>query len=161
MIEAEVATFIEGAVMTILASRDAAMVAAIGRGVGTRRIDAATFETLVSRAQWPHLLANLQPAAPLAVTFVRAEDYRCYQIKAEVTGLAEAGEEDRARALSYIAAMSARLGALEVPPRPITAWLTDRDLLRIAYRPLALYAQTPGPQAGQRLAGRTQGGGVA
>ncbi|GAB4071400.1 hypothetical protein KHC28_03560 [Ancylobacter sonchi] len=161
MIEAEVATFIEGAVMTILASRDAAMVAAIGRGVGTRRLDAGAFETLVSRAQWPLLLANLETAAPLAITFVRAEDYRCYQIKAEVEALAEAGEEDRARALSYIAAMSARLGALGVPPRPISAWLTERDLVRVAYRPLSLYTQTPGPQAGSRLTGASSAGDAA
>ncbi|MCS0504117.1 hypothetical protein [Ancylobacter mangrovi] len=151
MIDEQIAGFIEGAVMTILASRDARMRAAIGRAVGTRRAGPSLFETLVSRVQWPELTGNLVPGAPLALTFAGLEDYRCYQVKSVVLEVGAADEDDRRRAASYVAEMTRRLAGVGVAARPAGAWLCEIDLQRVRYRPLAVYDQTPGIHAGRRL----------
>lgn len=151
MIGEELLTFLEGPVMTILASRDAAMRPAIGRAVGTRRREGGMLDTMVSRAQWPQLLVNLTEGAPVALTFVRPHDYRSYQLKGFCAGLAPVDEGELAWARAYIAATSKALTALGVTPRQISCWATDIDLMRLRWRPRDLFVQTPGPQAGARV----------
>lgn len=154
MIDDDIAGFIEGSVMTILASRDEAMRAEIARAVGTRRLSGNDlFDSFVSRAQWPDFAQNLAADAPLALTFVRPIDYRAYQIKAQVAGAAPVCEEEATFVRGYIRDMGTDLAALGVSARQRAAWFCDRELLRIRYRPLAIFRQTPGPAAGTALAG--------
>jgi len=152
MIDAQIARFIEGDVMTIAASRDAAMRAEIARVVGTRHCGAGRWESFVSAAQWPGLVADLGPGAPLALTFVRPADYLAYQIKAETEEVAPAGPDDLACARGYIDRMTNALAALGVGERQIAAWLCGMDVVRIRWRPGAVFLQTPGPAAGSALA---------
>lgn len=154
MIDDDITGFIEGAVMTILASRDEAMRAEIARAVGTRRVGGTDlFESFVSRAQWPDFAENLAAGAPLALTFVRPADYLAYQIKAQVTGMEPAGDDETAFARGYIRDTGSVLAAFGISARQRAAWLCDRDLLRIRYQALAIFRQTPGPAAGTALAG--------
>lgn len=150
MIDDVLGDFVQGAVMTVIAVDTGAGVT-IARGVGTRRAGEAGLVSLVSRLQWPHLAEHLKAGAPIAITFVAPEDYRCFQLKGEVQEVGPAGEDDCRLASSYIARMSNRLDRLGVPPRPVAAWLCDRDLLRLRYEVRLVYAQTPGPQAGRPL----------
>ncbi|MCF4167047.1 hypothetical protein L2U69_15445 [Zavarzinia compransoris] len=152
MVDTAIASFVEGAVMTILASRDGTFQPAIGRGVGTRcSTDRSLFDTMVSRAQWPRLLANLGPGAPLAVTFVKPDDYRTYQVKGIVEALVPADAADRDVTHAYHGRIRPVLAALGVTAGQISFWLTDADLHRLRYRPTDVYVQTPGPRAGTRL----------
>ncbi|PWR24780.1 hypothetical protein [Zavarzinia aquatilis] len=152
MIDNAIAEFVEGAVMTILASRDQGFHPAIGRGVGTRRAaDGHLLDTMVSRAQWPDLIANLAPGAPLAVTFVAPDDYRTFQIKGVIEAVTPASDGDRAFTHAYHRDIHRVLTALGVTEGQIGFWLTDADLWCLRYRPTDVFVQTPGPRAGTRL----------
>lgn len=152
MIDSAIAEFVEGAVMTILASRDPGFRPAIGRGVGTRRAAGGhLLDTMVSRAQWPDLLDNLSPGDPLAVTFVAPDDYRTFQIKGILEAITPASDEDRAFTEAYHRDIHRLLTALGVTAGQIGFWLTDVDLYRLRYRPTDVFVQTPGPRAGTRL----------
>lgn len=155
MIDDEIASFIEGEVMTIAAARDSSMRATIARFVGTRRhAGSGLLDGFVSRAQWPGQPASLTAGDPLAVTFCRPRDYLTYQLKGQVAETAPASDEEAAFARGYIARMSAALLRLGVPARQCAAWFCGADLMRIRYEPVAIFLQTPGPAAGTPLGGR-------
>ncbi|QIB33195.1 hypothetical protein [Ancylobacter pratisalsi] len=154
IIDDDIAGFIEGEVMTVLAGRDAGMAATIGRGVGTARVGPDAFETLFSRAQWPQLAHDLHSGAPLAITFAAPSDYRCYQIKAVVLEAGPADAEGQHRAARYMADMAARLAGFGVPARPIAVWLCAHDLWRVRYRVREIFTQTPGANAGRKVSER-------
>lgn len=152
MIDSAIAEFVEGAVMTVLASRDEGHHPAIGRGVGTRRVEGGhLLDTMVSRAQWPRLIGNLSPGDPLAATFVAPDDYRTYQVKGVVETITPATDDDHALALAYHRQIHRLLTSLGVTAGQIGFWLTDRDLYRLRYLPTDVFVQTPGPRAGSRL----------
>ncbi|MFZ2870500.1 hypothetical protein [Zavarzinia sp.] len=152
MIDSAIADFVEGAVMTVLASRNESHHPAIGRGVGTRGAEGGRLlDTMVSRAQWPRLIGNLSPGDPLAATFVAPDDYRTYQVKGVVEMIAPATDDDRAVALAYHRQIHRLLTSLGVTEGQIRFWLTDSDLYRLRYRPTDVFVQTPGPRAGSRL----------
>ncbi|PWR18853.1 hypothetical protein DKG75_17925 [Zavarzinia compransoris] len=146
------AAFIEGPVMTVLAARDDALRPSIGRGIGTRCLAGGTLaDTLVPRALWPAVTANLHPGWPLALTFVDAASYQSFQVKAQIEALAPADAADLDLARRYRALVMAKLTALGVTNEQMAWWLSERDLMRVRYRPLDLYRQTPGPGAGSRI----------
>lgn len=152
MIDSAIAEFVEGAVMTILASRDTGCRPAIGRGVGTRRAAGGQLlDTMVSRAQWPELIGNLSPGDPLAVTFVAPDDYRTFQIKGILESVTPASDDELAFTHEYHRDIHRVLTALGVTEGQIGFWLTDADLYRLRYRPTDVFVQTPGPRAGTRL----------
>ncbi len=153
MIDDSIAGFAEGPVMTILASRDGALLPAIGRGLGNRRAPGGLMDTMVSAAQWPRLVANLTPGAPVAVTVVKPDDYRTYQLKGTVAALdpAEAADHDWSQA--YRRQVGAVLAGLGVTPGQISFWMGDADLMRLRFRPADVFVQTPGPRAGSLLEG--------
>jgi len=154
LVDSAIADFVEGAVMTILASRDERHHPAIGRGLGTRRVgDGRCFDTMVSRAQWPRLVDNLHEGAPLAVTFVKPDDYRTYQVKGVIEAVTPADEDDRALTRAYHGRIFPVLSDLGVTRGQISFWLTDIGLQRLRYRPTDVFLQTPGPRAGARLEG--------
>lgn len=152
MIDSSIAAFLESAVMTILASRDGDFRPAIGRGVGTRcPAGGQVLETMVSRAQWPRLVDNLAPGAPIAATFVKVDDYQTYQVKGIVEEIALASEADQALTRVFHRDVRRALSALGVTEGQIAFWLTDIELHRLRYRVSDLFVQTPGPRAGMRL----------
>ncbi|MFN3441172.1 MAG: hypothetical protein ACK4Z3_02090, partial [Rhizobium rosettiformans] len=65
MLESEVAQFIEGQVMILVATRDDTHRPMIGRGSGARH-DRGTglVHVLVSRSQWPRAAAEARPGRP-------------------------------------------------------------------------------------------------
>lgn len=152
MIEAGVASFIEGRVMILVATRNAAHRPMIGRGTGARfDAESGRIALLVSASQWPDAVAHALPGQPISATFVVPDSYRAYQIKGPVVDQRPANAIEQARGTAYVAAMLETLNALGVTRLQLSSTLSDRDLVRISFLPRDLFVQTPGPQAGQRL----------
>ncbi|MCJ8519429.1 hypothetical protein ABID21_002350 [Pseudorhizobium tarimense] len=144
----EITDFIQGEVMIILGTCSRGKLPDIGRGVGCRVLAAGdTVEVLVSAWQWPGTVANLRDTGEVAVTFVRAADYRAYQIKGRAT-LVDCTPEHHGLCDRYIAAATAALADQGVPTAMTEMWLMPRDLVvaHIGIRSLSI--KTPGADAG-------------
>ncbi|WP_137863208.1 MULTISPECIES: hypothetical protein [unclassified Sphingomonas] len=153
MIGTDIAAFLEGPTMILLSTRDDAHRAFIARGSGIR-LDRRNghIHVLLCQGQWPDVGKHAVAGAPMAVTVVRPSDYRAFQIKGAIKSVALASEEERQRATAYVARMLEVMGELGVTKAQLAHTLTDKDLVRISFLPTDLFAQTPGPGAGQRLA---------
>lgn len=125
----------------------------LGRATGARRTDCGEVDLFVSRAPWGAIVDDLAPGARFAVTFSRPADYRTMQLKGVLTALAPATAADAAAAAAYVAAMGRALLDLGVLQSQADQWLTCDDLVTLRLRPGSIFAQTPGLDAGMRLAG--------
>ncbi|PSJ63130.1 hypothetical protein [Pseudaminobacter soli (ex Li et al. 2025)] len=152
MISADVAAFVESPVMILVSTRDSAHRAFIARGSGIR-FDRrhGHLDVLLCRGQWSDVAGNAVRGAPIAVTVVRPSDYRAFQVKGVIQEVASPSEEEQQRATAYVARMLEIMAELGVTKVQLSHTLTDKDLVRISFQPTDLFAQTPGPDAGQRV----------
>lgn len=152
MLAAEVARFIEGQVMILVATRDETHRPMIGRGSGARH-DRGTglVHVLVSQSQWPLAVAEARPEGQVSTTFVQADNYRAFQIKGVIAEVrpADAAAADWGR--DYVREQLALMARLGVTRLQLSSTLSDRDLVEIVFRPTDVFDQTPGPGAGRRL----------
>ena len=151
MIDAELASFMESAVMIIVGTCDDALRPRIGRAAGAI-VDRATgrVDLIVSDWQWPETIANVRRNGRLAVTFARPSDYVSYQVKGCATVI-PASAAHRACAARYVEAMTATLVGNGLDARVTTPWLVDREPAALRLTAEMIFVQTPGDQAGQRL----------
>lgn len=152
MIDTDIAVLLEGPVMILLSTRDSGHRAGIARGSGVR-FDRRNgqIHVLLCRSQWPDVADNAATGAPIAVTIARPNDYRACQIKGVIKSVAPASREEQQRATAYVTRMLEVMGELGVTRLQLSHTLTDQDLIQISFLPTDLFAQTPGPGAGQRL----------
>jgi hypothetical protein len=151
VIDAELASFMESAVMIIVGTCDNALRPQIGRAVGAI-VDRATggVDLIVSGWQWPETIANVRRNGRLAVTFARPSDYVSYQVKGRATVITAAAS-DRACAARYVRAMTAILVGNGLDVRVTAPWLVDREPVALRLVAEMIFVQTPGDRAGQRL----------
>ena len=151
MMDADLANFMESAVMIIVGTCDDALRPQIGRAAGAIA-DRATggVDLIVSNWQWPETIANVRRNGRLAVTFARPSDYVSYQVKGRAS-VVPASAAHRADAARYCEAMTATLVGNGLDARVTIPWLVDREptVLRLAVE--MIFVQTPGDKAGQRL----------
>ncbi|MFD2265205.1 hypothetical protein ACFSM5_20045 [Lacibacterium aquatile] len=154
MFDKEIAALMESAVMMIIATRNDAQRAAIGRAVGARLIDGGAFvDIYISGTQWSEAVSNCAPGVPVAFTFCRPTDYRTFQVKGAVVDVAVPDSADIATAGRYITGMGTVMLGLGVTQQQFHHWCTAEGLVRIRLKPHAIFQQTPGPGAGQQIAG--------
>lgn len=149
MIDRELTQFIEGPVMLIIGSVDAAGRTAIGRASGARVLDGGIVQLLVSHWQWPGTIANLLANPRIALTATSPATYASFQLKGQAT-LQPAEESAVALADGYIDATYRLMTSLGVPTTTDAAWFSNRALWEVRLAVTEVYIQTPGPQAGQR-----------
>lgn len=147
-IPAAIACFIEGPVLTTLATRDVENRPMIARGSGGRIPTAPhRVEIAISAWLWPETIANLRDNGALATTFVDPESYRAFQLKGRAT-LRAADADDCSRAGAYVVQVGQRLADLGVERSAIGFWLTARDIVIATLEVDRIFEQTPGPRAG-------------
>ena len=152
VIAGDVARFLEGHVMILVATRDAGLRPHIGRGTGARfDRSSGQIRLFVSSSQWTGAVGNAIPGTSVAATFVKPDDYRCYQIKGMIDEVRPATGSEQALGTRYVEEMLLVMGALGVSRLQLSSTLVDRDLAAISFTPTDLFVQTPGPDAGQRL----------
>lgn len=148
IIPAAIARFIQGQVLTSLATRDADNRPMIGRGSGGHSLIApGRLEIAVSGRLWPETVANLRDNSALSVTFVDPENYHAFQLKGRAA-LRDADTRDRERAEAYVAQLRQRLVSFGVEGSAVDFWLTARDIVMATMDVDRIFEQTPGPRAG-------------
>lgn len=154
MIDPTLAAFFESPVMIIFGTRSAAGRPAIGRGLGARvSAGGREVEFYAGGRQWAEALEGLCVGAPVAVTFCRPADYRAFQLKGPVLAMGPASQADMERSTTYAEAMNQVLKGLGVTDAQIERWLRPERLVTLRLQVAELFAQTPGPGAGEQLAG--------
>ncbi len=149
IIPAAIAQFIQGPVLTSLATRDAENRPMIGRGSGGHSLIApGRLEVAISGRLWPETVANLRNNGALSVTFVDPESYHAFQLKGRAT-LRAADARDCDRAEAYVAQLRQRLVSFGVEDSAVDFWLTARDIVMATLEVERIFEQTPGPRAGQ------------
>jgi len=132
-------------------SCDNSLLPQIARAVGAI-VDSAKsrIDLVVSGWQWPDTIANIRQNGRLSVTFARPSDYVSYQVKGRAA-VKPASAAHRARAESYIGAMTATLVGNGLDRAVISPWLVDREPMVLRLAAEMIFVQTPGDKAGQML----------
>lgn len=148
------ASFIQGGVSVVVATRDAALVPQVARGCGCRvSRDRSRVTVLVEPARVGTVLEDVAASGMVAVVFSQPSTHRTIQLKGADARLVRVTAADRAvaaRHLEYWVDELTRVGYREEFARVVRG-LADQNLAAIAFTPTAAFQQTPGPGAGERL----------
>lgn len=150
------AEFILGPVAIALASRSAGNAPSLARGGGCRVApDRRRITVFLARSGAEQLLADVADQDLVAVTFGLPGPEEAVQIKGDQVRLAPLEAADVATLEPYRRAWVERLTSLGYPAefaRAKMSWPED-DMLALSFTPRQVFNQTPGPRAGDALAG--------
>lgn len=148
----ELAELIASGVDVYVATRNAALEPDSMLAIGVRvHADGCALTVYLPEALSASTLANLRDNGEIAVTMVRPRDHRAVQIKGRSIDIRPSGEDDRERQLVCRAALVEQLAAVGVPrtaARRLTWWPSVAVCVKVS----DVFAQTPGPGAGEPLA---------
>ena len=148
------ASFIQGGVSVVVATRDAGLVPQVARGCGCRvSRDRRRVTVLVEPARVGTLLEDIASSGLVAVVFSQPSTHRTIQLKGTDARQLQVTAADRAVAARHLESWVAeltRIGYREEFARVVRG-LADRGLAAITFTPSAAFQQTPGPGAGERL----------
>lgn len=147
----ELACFIESGISVLVGTRDARLRPDCVRAAGVRADSgASTLTVFLPAATSERALANLADNGRIAVTVTRAVDHRSLQLKGGVLEVRPSHPEERAEIERYLELLAADWGHVGVP-RQATKSMNHWPSFTVTLRCEALFEQTPGPDAGQRL----------
>ncbi|MCU0805104.1 MAG: hypothetical protein MUF79_08470 [Burkholderiales bacterium] len=155
VLDAEHAAFVQGGVTISVSSRDAGLRASISRGVGCRvSADRRRVTLFVAGTGAQKLLRDIAATKAIAVCFSQPSTHRTIQIKGSDARIAAAEPGDLAIIERQLEARIAELVPLGYAEPVVRAVFhaDPGDVVTVAFTPDAAFAQTPGPNAGRRLA---------
>jgi hypothetical protein len=136
----------------IVGTCDRALVPTMSRGFGARVIGGGTsVEVLISRWPGPQTLANIERSGRIAVTFTAPETFEAYQVKGQATDWGACRPDDLALEAAFTRVIRERIARLGEPPELVRTTFSAHGLFRVGIVPDAVFVQTPGRNAGQRL----------
>jgi hypothetical protein len=152
-LDAARATFVQGPVSVIVATRDADLVPDVVRGCGCRvSRDRRQVTVLVEPGRSSAVMENLAANGMIAVTFSQPSNHRTLQLKGTDARVVRVTAADRAAALQHLAAWSEDLGRIGFTAAFSAALHGGTgEIAAIRFTPSAAYQQTPGPGAGQPI----------
>lgn len=152
----EQAAFIQGPVSIVAATTGANASNHLSKVYGCRVDDGGRSVTIIlSALQAGAVLADLRDNRRLAVVFCRPTTDQTLQIKSRDARVVEIGRDDYRTLAEHTDKMVAEIGALGFPEavvRPLFGCATA-DAVAVRFAPCAIFDQTPGPNAGARVAG--------
>ena len=155
MIPDRVVELLHGPAFLQIGTRDAALRPAHVFAVGARvHDDRETVTVFVPTARAERTLRDLTDNGRIALGASHAS-HESYQLKGTYVSSRPADAEDRARQEAYRAAVLASVLEMGYPDsiaRPLTQGLAYTPAVAITFRAEEVYQQTPGPDAGTRLA---------
>jgi hypothetical protein len=155
-LDGETAAFVTGVTSMSIATRDAQLLPAVGKAVGcTVSADRRAVTVLIDGEQSARIAADIAAGSPVAVVFSLPATHRTVQIKGARATVATAAPTQQVRARLHVDAIVEHLVPLgydEAALRAFFGFSPDR-LLAVRFAPTAVFAQTPGPRAGERIAG--------
>jgi hypothetical protein len=150
------AEFITGVTSMSIATRDARLLSAVGKAFGcTVSADRRALAVMIDAGQSARIAADIAAGSPVAVVFSLPATHRTVQIKGMQAGLAPATPTQQVRARMHVDAIVEHLVPLGYDETALRMFFSfDPDaLLAVRFAPTAVFAQTPGPRAGERIAG--------
>lgn len=155
MIPDQVVALLEGAAFIQIGTRDAALRPTHTFVVGARvHEDRETVTVLVPSARADRVMRDLEDNGRVAVSCGHAS-HESYQLKGTYLSFRPADDADRARQEAARAALLASALAAGYPDalaRPFVLGFAYTPALAITFHAEEVYQQTPGPDAGTRLA---------
>lgn len=155
-LDEDTAEFVTGVMSISVAARDAQLRPSVGKALGcTVSADRRWVTVMIDSRRSAQLAADIAAGSPVAVVFSLPATHRTVQIKGERGTLAPATPTQRVRARMHFDAIVEHLAALgyaEPALRALFSYEPDA-LLGLRFAPTAVFAQTPGPRAGERIAG--------
>lgn len=155
-LDPSIAEFLVGVTSMSLSTRDAQLIPSVAKAFGcTVSADRRTLTVFADGGQTPQIAADLAAGSPLAVVFSLPATHRTVQIKATAVTVSPATPSQRVRARMHVDAVVEHLVQLGYEEAPLRAFFgfDPEALLALRFAPTAVYAQTPGPRAGERIAG--------
>ena len=158
MISADLAPFLESGVSILVGTRDGRLVPECARGAGARVEPGGTELTVfVPSPLAGRTLENIADNHRIAACFTRPADHYSIQIKGRVVQVRDVHAEELAGITSYRADLARTLAMIGLPAR-LTMRVAIEPCSAIRFVVESLFAQTPGPGAGEPLAGRPRQG---
>jgi len=155
-LDAETAAFVTGVTSMSIATRDARLLPTVSKAVGcTVSADRRTLTVLIDAVHSARIAADIAGGSPVAVVFSLPATHRTVQIKGARATVAPATPTQQVRARLHVDAIVEHLlplGYAETALRVLFSYAPD-SLVAVRFSPTAVFAQTPGPRAGERIAG--------
>lgn len=155
-LDRDTADFVTGVVSISIAARDAQLRPSVSKAVGCAvSADRRWVTVMIDGRRSAQVVADITAGSPVAVVFSLPATHRTVQFKGERAALAAATPTQQVRARMHFDAIVEHLAALgyaEPALRALFAYEPDA-LLGLRFAPTAVFAQTPGPRAGERIAG--------
>jgi len=152
----EVLAMMDRGVSVQVASRDERLRPSVMRAMGSS-VDVArgTVTVFISRRQGGELLRDIDASGRIAVMFSQPSTHRTVQLKATAATTRPAGPQDRAAIDRYVLGVVDDIVSLGYAPELVRAIFAHRleDLVAVTFAPSEAFDQTPGPRAGEPLAG--------
>lgn len=154
VLDEEHATFIQGGVSVVVATRDADLVPDVVRGCGCRvSADRRRVTVLVEPDRAGTVLEDIRGNGMVAVVFSQPSTHRTIQLKGTDAKLTRVTAADQAIATRHHAAWVAELTSIGYTAdfASVVHGRAQQGMVAIAFTPIAAFQQTPGPGAGERL----------
>jgi hypothetical protein len=148
----------DGGVSVIASSCGPDFTPSVMRAVGSRvEAQGGRITVYVCRSQSAQLLGDVARSGRLAVVFSQPSSHKTLQLKTRGARLREAREDDVPVLQRYLRGMERELTLIGFGPVYARAMLAHRleDVVAIEFAPELAFDQTPGPKAGQPIAGRS------
>lgn len=147
------AAFIQGGASLSVASRDGVHRTSIARVLGCRVSAGGDVTLLVSASRSDRLLADVRAQRPLTMVASLPTTHETLQIKAPFAVVEPSQPGDAALVAAHVEAFAAQVAPIGYSLTFSRALLDYEpgDLIALRFTPAAVYMQTPGPRAGERL----------
>ena len=155
-LDAATAEFVAGVTSMSIATRNAQLQPAVGKALGCLVSgDRRRLTVLIDSQRSARVVADIAAGSPLAVVFSLPATHRTVQIKGERGTLAAATPTQQVRSRMHCDAIVEHLVALGYAEAALHAMFSyePEAVLALFFAPTAVFAQTPGPRAGERIAG--------
>jgi hypothetical protein len=157
LIDEELAAFLQSGVSVHAASRDERNVPCLARGVGCRvSADRRRLTIFLLAAQCGRMLRDFADSGAIAFFASQPSTHRTVQLKGAdaKVGVPQPGDERHVECQRE-AFLRDLVGIGYDPSLPVTLLGGDwADAVAVTFTPTAVFAQTPGPNAGTLIAGR-------
>jgi hypothetical protein len=150
------AEFIAGTTSMSVATRDAKLMPAVAKAVGCMvSADRRVITVFVDGEQGAQVAADIAAGSPIAVVFSLPATHRTVQVKGHTVTATAATATQQVRARMHVDAIIEHLVQLGYAEGALRGFFSyePNALLALRFVPTAVFAQTPGPRAGERIAG--------
>jgi len=155
ILDERIASFIAGPDISMaLASRNAHNVPSLFKAAGCRVNANRTRVTLFVDQQYgAAVVRDLRAGGPLAAVFSVPATHRTLQLKGERAEVSQVTPADREYVRTHIDAIVAHIEALGYTDEALRCYFhyAPEQLVAVSFMPTAVFEQTPGPGAGNRL----------